>query len=351
MDIIMDTPQFQILPEHLKLISEIDEFKGKWQMLSDLAPDQLSRLKRIATIESVGSSTRIEGVRLTDSEVEALLSGLDTTSFRSRDEEEVAGYAKAMEMVFESRDEIFVDENHIKQLHQILLEFSSKDVRHRGEYKKFPNHLEAFDENGKSLGVIFETASPFDTPFKMPELIRWFDREWERQTLHPLLVCSIFIIHFLAIHPFQDGNGRLSRILTTLLLLKSGYTYVPYSSLERVIEENKEHYYLALRRSQSTLYSDNRNLNEWILFFLSSLRKQVLVLESKIKKERLITELPPLSQDIIQFAREHGRVTVRSVQRITGANRNTIKAHIKKLLRSGKIKKIGTGKGTWYRLP
>jgi Fic family protein len=351
MDIIMDTPQLQILPEHLKLISEIDEFKGKWQALSSLAPDKLARLKRIATIESVGSSTRIEGARLTDSEVERLLSGLSTTSFQSRDEEEVAGYAEAMELIFESYDEIQTTENHIKQLHQILLKFSTKDARHRGDYKKFPNHVEAFDENGRSLGIIFETASPFETPLRMAELIGWFNSELHKGSLHPLLLSAIFIVHFLAIHPFQDGNGRLSRILTTFLLLKSGYSYVPFVSLERVVEENKDQYYLALRGAQSTLYSDNSKLNQWILFFLASLRKQVTVLESKIETEKVIAQLPPLSQEIVQIAEQHGKVTVRDVQKITGANRNTIKAHIKDLVRSGDLKKIGVGKGTWYRLP
>lgn len=347
----MDTPIIKILPEHLKLISKIDEFKGKWQALSRLAPDQLALLKRIATIESVGSSTRIEGVRLTDSEVEKLLSGLSMTSFQSRDEEEVAGYAEAMELIFQSFNEIETSENYIKQLHQVLLKFSSKDTRHRGEYKKLPNHVEAFGENGRSLGIIFETASPFETPSKMAELIEWFSGELHKDTLHPLLLTAIFIVHFLAIHPFQDGNGRLSRILTTLLLLKSGYSYVPFASLERVIEENKDQYYLALRRAQSTLYIDNRRLNDWILFFLASLRKQVSVLESRIRTEQLIAHLPPLSQDIIQIAKQHGRVTVRDVHKITGANRNTIKAHIKELVRGDKLKKMGIGKGTWYKLP
>jgi Fic family protein len=282
MDIIMDTPKLNILPKFIKLISEIDEFKGKWQVLNSLAHDRLALLKRISTIESVGSSTRIEGARLTDREVEELFYGLKAASFRSRDEEEVAGYAEAMELIFESYQEIQIDENHIKQLHQILLKHSSKDTRHRGEYKKFPNHVEAFDEGGKSLGVIFETTSPFDTPFMMTELIDWFSEETKRSELHSLLLIAIFLVNFLAIHPFQDGNGRLSRILTTLMLLRSGYSHVPYSSLERVIEDSKEPYYLALRRAQSTLYTDNENLNDWILFFLRSLRKQVLVLESKI---------------------------------------------------------------------
>lgn len=347
----MDTPKFQILPKYINLISEIDEFKGKWHTLSSLAPDRLALLKRVATIESVGSSTRIEGAGLTDSEVERLLSGLNTTSFRSRDEEEVAGYAEAMELIFESYNNIPTDENHIKQLHQVLLKYSSKDARHRGEYKKFLNHVEAFSEDGKSLGIIFETASPFDTPLMMSELIVWFNKEWEKREFHPLLLIAIFLVNFLAIHPFQDGNGRLSRIVTTLTLLKSGYSYVPYSSLERIIEDNKDPYYLALRRAQSTLYTDNAKLDIWTLFFLESLRKQVYVLKSKIKTEQVIAQLPPLSQEIVQIAKQHGKVTVRDAQRITGTNRNTIKAHFIKLVRSGRLQMFGKGKGTWYKLP
>jgi len=347
----MDTPELQILSEHLNLISEIDEFKGKWQALGKLPPDRLALLKRVATIESVGSSTRIEGARLTDSEVEKLLSGLSTDSFASRDEEEVAGYAEAMDLIFDSYDEIQISENHIKQIHRVLLKFSTKDARHRGEYKKFPNHVEAFSSDGKSLGIIFETASPFETPFKMAELIEWFNTEWGKRDFHYLLLIAIFLIHFLAIHPFQDGNGRLSRILTTLLLLKSGYSYVPYSSLERVIEDNKEQYYLALRKAQSTLQTDNSTINAWILFFLASLRTQISVLESKIETEKLMTRLPPLSQDIIQIARQHSKITVRDVCTITGANRNTIKAHIKELVKRGRLEMVGSGKGTWYKLP
>lgn len=347
----MDTPIFQILPEHIKIISEIDEFKGKWQALSNLAPDRLAMLKHVATIESVGSSTRIEGARLTNSEVEKLLSGILVNSFKSRDEEEVAGYAEAMELVFESYDQIQADENHIKQLHKLLLKHSSKDARHRGEYKKLANNVEAFDENGNSLGIIFETTSPFDTPFMMSDLMDWFNEEWQKREYHPLLIIAIFLVHFLAIHPFQDGNGRLSRIITSLMLLKTGYFYVPFSSLERIIEDNKEQYYLVLRRAQTTLYTDNSKLNDWILFFLESLRQQVLILESKIDIEKILAKLPPLSQDILHIARQHGKVVVRDAQRITGANRNTIKAHITKLVQNGQLERAGKGKGTWYKLP
>lgn len=347
----MDTPNLHIIPEFIKLISGIDEFKGRWQALSSLSPERLALLRHAATIESVGSSTRIEGAKLTDSEVENLFSGLSTTSFKSRDEEEIAGYAEAMGLIFESYNEIPTDENHTKQIHHTLLRYSSKDARHRGEYKKFPNHVEAFGEDGKSLGIIFETASPFDTPFMVSDLIEWFNEESKKARLHSLLLIAIFLVRFLAIHPFQDGNGRLSRILTTLMLLKAGYSYVPYSSLERVIEDNKDQYYLALRRAQSTLYTDNAKLNEWILFFLESLIKQVSVLESKIQTEKIIEQLPPLSQEIVRIAAQHGKVVVRDAERITGANRNTIKAHISELVRRGRLKMVGKGKGTWYKLP
>ena len=230
----------------LSLVSEIDEFKGAWRALGTLAPERLSALRRVATIESVGSSTRIEGSRLSDREVERLMSNLDIRAFGSRDEQEVAGYADVMETLFASWPDIAMTENHIKQLHRDLLRYSSKDERHRGDYKTTSNSIAAFDADGNQVGVVFETASPFATPRLMGELVDWLD-EARQDELHPLIVIGIFIVVFLEIHPFQDGNGRLSRVLTTLLLLRAGYAYVPYSSLESVIEQSKEAYYLALR--------------------------------------------------------------------------------------------------------
>jgi len=220
----------------LKLIAELDEFKGRWEALGRLSPEKLSSLRRVSTIESVGSSTRIEGARLSDHAVETLLANLQMHSFRSRDEEEAAGYAEAMNTVLESYEDIPFTENHIRQLHGILLRHSAKDSSHRGEYKKFPNHVVAFDADGNSLGVIFETASPFDTPRRMAELMDWANAAFAEREPHPLLAIAAFVVHFLAIHPYQDGNGRLSRVLTTLMLLKHGYLYVPYSSLERIVE-------------------------------------------------------------------------------------------------------------------
>ncbi|MFC1654395.1 Fic family protein [Myxococcota bacterium] len=332
----------------LKAIAEIDEFKGRWAALGKLAPERLSALRRIATIESVGSSTRIEGVKLTDDEVEKLLSGIDIKSFRSRDEQEVAGYAELMELVSESFSEITLTENNIRQFHGVLLKYSEKDARHRGEYKKFPNSVEAFGEEGRSAGVVFEAATPFDTPRLMQELVVWTRSALDAGEHHPLLVIGVFVVRFLAIHPFQDGNGRLSRALTTLLLLRAGYAYVPYSSLERIVEDNKSGYYQALRRGQATLGKDESQLVDWISFFVDCLVRQKDVLVRKIERERIMAPQAPLSEKILGLVREHGRVTVRDATALTGANRNTVKDHLKQLVRAGHLAKRGRGRGTWY---
>ena len=337
-----------ITPELLRLIAEVDEFKGRWDALGNLAPERLSALKRIATIESVGSSTRIEGVKLSDGEVERLLSGLDLRSFRSRDEQEVAGYGELMELIFESFADIPLTENTIGQLYGILLKHSTKDERHRGSYKTLSNNVEAFDADGRSVGIVFETATPFDTPRLMQELVASTDASFAERAHHRLLVIAVFVVRFLAIHPFQDGNGRLSRALTTLLLLRAGYRYVPYSSLERIVEDSKEDYYRSLRRAQASLDQSPSHLIEWLTFFVRSLHRQKEVLERKVERERLMNPLSPLSEKLLGIVNEHGRVTVREAAAITRANRNTIKDHLGKLVAAGALARRGRGRGTWY---
>ena len=265
LDIMLNTDTLDITNTVLKLISELDEFKGAWQAIGRIAPERLSSLRHVATIESIGSSTRIEGVKLSNREVEQLLSNLETQSFANRDEQEVAGYAAVMETVFENAKHIPLTVNYIKQLHGQLLQYSDKDTRHRGEYKTLSNSVEAFTPEGEGIGVIFQTATPFDTPRLMDELIEWTNSALTEQSLHPLLITAIFTVVFLEIHPFQDGNGRLSRILTTLLLLRAGYAYVPYSSLESVIEQNKEGYYLALRQTQGTIRTETPDWQPWVI--------------------------------------------------------------------------------------
>ncbi len=341
----------QITPEILGLIARIDEFKGAWRALGTLAPERLSALRRVATIESIGSSTRIEGSKLSDREVEQLLSHLEIKSFATRDEQEVAGYSELMDLVFSVWQDIPFTENHIKQLHQILLRHSVKDTWHRGHYKTNPNSVAAFDENGAQTRIVFQTATPFDTPRLMTELVTWVQEQREAGNLHPLLVIALSVVVFLEIHPFQDGNGRLSRALTTLLLLQTGYAYVPYSSLESVIEQNKEAYYLALRQTQGTIRSDAPNWQPWLVFFLRSLAEQVARLTKKVERERLVlASLPELSLQIVEFAREHGRVTIGQAMKLTGVSRNTLKQHFRALVERGHLKQRGSGRGVWYEL-
>lgn len=344
----MLNPLINITPKILNLVAKIDEFKGEWKAIGNLAPERLNALKHVATIESIGSSTRIEGVRLTDREIELFLSGLDRKSFASRDEQEVAGYADVMDIVFESYDEIPFTENYIKQLHKMLLQYSPKDIRHRGEYKKLPNNVEAFDPEGNSLGVIFGTSTPFDTPGDMKGLLEWTGRQIKDKDLHPLLTISVFTVHFLAIHPFQDGNGRLSRILTTLLLMKNGYAYVPYSSLESVIEKNKDNYYLALRRTQNTFKSEHPDYDPWLHFFLTALDTQREILARKLKREKIITQLPKLSRQIIDLISGHGELSISEIEILTKANRNTLKKHLRDLVAGRYLAPRGNGKGTRY---
>lgn len=348
----MKTDAIQITPELLALLSEIDEFKGAWRALGTLAPDRLKALRRIATIESIGSSTRIEGNKLSDREVEHLLGKLEIKKFGTRDEQEVAGYAEAMETIFQAWQDIPITENHIKQLHRDLLHYSEKDVRHRGEYKTLRNDVGAFDADGKMIGVVFETATPFDTPRRMTELITWLRDARELKRIHPLLIIAVFVVVFLEIHPFQDGNGRLSRILTTLLLLQAGYANVPYSSLESVIENSKEGYYLALRQTQGTILGEAPNWQPWLMFFMRALQQQKRRLAEKVEREKhTLAVLSELAVGILDYVQGHGRVTTRDMVRETGASPNTLKATFGSLVEKGLLVRHGGGRSTWYSQP
>ena len=349
---MLQTDTIKITAELLALVSEIDEFKGAWRALGTLAPDRLRALHHIATIESIGSSTRIEGSQLTDREVERLLANLEIQRFRSRDEQEVAGYAEVMETVFQAWADIPITENHIKQLHRDLLRHSEKDERHRGEYKTLRNDVGAFDATGKMIGIVFETATPFDTPGRMAELVEWLNDARELKRIHPLLIVAVFIVTFLEIHPFQDGNGRLSRILTTLLLLQAGYAFVPYSSLESVIENNKEGYYLTLRQTQGTLRTEAANWQPWLVFFLRAMQQQKRRLAVKVEREKnALAALPALALKILDAVRDHGRVTTRDMVRDAGASPNTLKATFTSLVKKGLLARHGNGRSTWYSMP
>ena len=338
----------KITPRIVKLIAEIDEFKGYWKGMKRLSAQRLTEMRILATIESTGSSTRIEGAALSNREVAALLEGLERRSFRSRDEQEVAGYAEAMQLIHDSHGEITLTENNIKYLHKVILQFSAQDSWHLGEYKKHPNHMAVFDENGNQIVIIIETASPLDTPRLMKQLVRTTRERFQDEDIHPLLTIADFTVLFLGIHPFQDGNGRLSRILTNLLLVRNGYTFVKYSSHERIVEANKDQYYQALRSSQQKLESPQDFSLTWAALFLELLKKQKDDLIAKVDRERNAHRLPDLSLKIESLAKGHGRVTVAFLTGELKANRNTIKKHLQKLVEFGRLVKHGKGRGTDY---
>jgi Fic family protein len=345
-----DIKNIKISPQMLTQIAELDEFKGAWTGFARLRTAQLKALKKVSTIESIGSSNRIEGNKLSDEEVENLLSRINKKSFKSRDEEEVAGYADLMNLIFDDYPVIPFSENYIKQLHQILLKYVSKDESHRGEYKKISNSVAAFDPDGKEIGVVFETATPFDTPRLMEELIEWGRKNLDDPLLHPLIVIGVFIAHFLSIHPFQDGNGRLSRALTTMLLLKRGYAYVPYSSIESIIEASKESYYRALRRTQKGIWSDKVDYEPWLSFFLTTLQKQKKHLETKIGA--MTTDDTRLSRNaraILALFDDKPEWSSAEVAAELNMNIETAKKTLKSLVDNGYLAKQGTTKGAWYR--
>ena len=347
-------PKILLGQDLVKLVAEIDEFNGRWQAVQNMSPERLKQLRHVATIESVGSSTRIEGAKLTNVQVETLLSNLTSTTFASRDEQEVAGYAEAMDLVYQSYDDLRLTENHIRQLHQTLLRHSAKDERHRGDYKKFSNSVVATDLDGKEIGVVFETTSPFDTPLEMENLVQWTIKAINEEAMHPLLIVAVFIVVFLAIHPFQDGNGRLSRVLTTLLLLRAGYAYVPYASLESVVEQNKDLYYKALRRTQGTLKSDTPDWEPWLGFFLRCLKKQKDNLMAKIENEKTErsddADLPTLSIQVLKLLKENDRMTIAQIVAATGANQNTLKVRLRELVNANRISRHGKARATWYAI-
>ena len=232
-----------------------------------------------------------------------------------------------------------------------MLRHSGKDEHHRGEYKTVPDDAGAFDASGKMVGVVFGTASPFDTPQRMAELVQWLNGARELKRIHPLLIVAIFTVVFLEIHPFQDGNGRLSRILTTLLLLQAGYAYVPCSSLESVIGNSKEGYYPALRQTQKTIRNEEPDWQPWLLFFMRALQQQKRRLAVRVEREeRALAELPELAVMVLDHARQHGRVTNRDMVREHGASPNTLKATFRSLVEKGMLVRRGGGRSTWYGL-
>jgi Fic family protein len=339
-----------IPPNILSLISQIDQLKGQWIGGAKLNPQALGRLKRSVLITSAGASTRIEGAKMSDEDVEKLMRGINVKKFKDRDVQEVKGYIELLGNIFDTWTHIPFTESTIKHFHKELLKHVSKDERHRGEYKKIENNVEMFDEDGKSLGVVFKTAPAYLTPKLMQELVERTRTELADNGINPIITIGRFLVEFLAIHPFQDGNGRLSRILANLLMLQAGYAYVPYISHEKLIEDNKSDYYVALRRSQKTLGTEREDINPWLEFFLTISLEQARRAIDLLSRENIEKILSPKQLAVWQYIEQTKEATTGGeIAQATGVTRVTVSQALDVLLRLKKIERLGQGRTTRYR--
>lgn len=342
--------RLQQIPAEIWLkITKIDELKGQWIAGARLSPQVLGRLKRSVLITSTGASTRIEGARLSDEDVEKLMRGIDIQKFSDRDKQEVKGYYELLENVFDLWKSLRLNESTIKHFHKELLKYVKKDEAHRGEYKKRENQVQMINAVGESVGVLFDTTPAYLTPKEMQELIEWTQETITEKKYHPLLIVGNFLVEFLQIHPFQDGNGRLSRVLTNLLLLKEGYLYMPYVSHEKLVEDNKPDYYLALRKSQKTFRTKHENIIPWLDFFLTIFLKQSEIAVDLLSKENIEKLLTKKQLAVWQYLESVDEATPLEIADKTKVAYPTVRQALNKLMRLKKVERIGQGRSTRYR--
>lgn len=330
-------------------ISQIDELKGGWASGTRLSPQVLNRLKYSCLVTSTGASTRIEGARLSDEEIEKMMRGIKIQKFADRDQQEVKGYFELLTNVFNAWETLRLNEGMIKHLHRELLKYVTKDEQHRGEYKKKENKVQMIGETGKSIATLFDTTPAYLTPKEIQELIEWTQNTFKANHHHPLLVIANFIVEFLKIHPFEDGNGRLSRVLTNLFLLQRGYAFVPYVSHESIIERNKPDYYMALRKSQKTFTQKRGNIVPWLEFFLDVLLRQAKSAMDLLSRENIEKLLSQKQLIVWQYLQMTPEAVPGEIARKTKIARPTINQALVKLLRLKQIERIGLGRGTRYR--
>ncbi|OGG80027.1 hypothetical protein A3J11_01090, partial [Candidatus Kaiserbacteria bacterium RIFCSPLOWO2_02_FULL_55_12] len=331
----------------LKKIAQIDEFKGLWRGVGEMNPHILKQLRASVIITSTGASTRIEGSALSDEEVARLLRGLKAKSPKGRDEEEVAGYADLLGRIFDHYQTLKLTEGQILQFHEILLHFAEKDILHKGKYKTTDNVVVIRNPDGEDV-VLFRPTPPYLVKKEMDEAIVWMNEHIDGHTLHPLLVIANFIFEFLAIHPFHDGNGRLSRALTNLLLLKSGYAHIPYVSLEEIIEERKTDYYLSLRQTQKNHKTDNEDISAWIDFILDVLIEQTArakVLIDAKQPEKLLSQKQISVYELFADGSILGAKEI--VERLIGeVARPTVKKTLSRLVELKLLERLGRARST-----
>jgi len=331
-----------------KLISEIsiiDRFDASWSSIEKKEGQSLKQLKSMATVRSVGASTRIEGSKMSDIEVDTLLHNLNIEKLEDRDSQEVVGYFEVLDLITESYENINISENSLKNLHNRLLKYSNKDQWHKGNYKQYSNKVEASLPDGTTQ-IIFDTTPPgIETEDAVRSLINWYRKD---STTHPLAKCALFIYEFVSVHPFQDGNGRLSRLISTLLLLKHGYKWIQYVSFEHEIENRKIEYYKELRKCQAQ--RPNEDITNWVYFFLDVLKNMHNQLLQKLESSGLSSKLSPKKKLILTFIADHPGVRSGVISSKLDIPNPTVKRILTDLVKNNLIEKFGTGPGTNYSI-
>lgn len=342
----------EAIEEIYAIISEIDGVKNSWHITDRLLPQTIERLTRSVIVTSTGASNRIEGNRLTDIEVENLYKGLRIKKFKTRDEQEIVGYLQCLELVFSNYNDILISESSILKLHHDMLAYSNKDIRHKGNYKYGNNRVEAKDQAGNIVGVIFNPTPPYLVKKEMQELMDWYNSAIINKIKHPLILIANFIFEYLAIHPFQDGNGRTSRLLTNLMLLQQGYHFTQVASHERSIEVSKIDYYLALNKTQTTWKTDTEDITPWFIYFLKIVKdqsNQALKIIEGDNIEYLLSEKQLElwnwinNKEVAEFSRKDAVSAL-------GFPERTIESIIKKLVGLKRLSRLGQGKATRYKL-
>ncbi len=330
------------------LIAEIDGIRGEFKAGLRMSPQAITSLKRSVLVTSAGASTRIEGSKLSDEEVEKVMQGLTASKLAERDYQEVQGYLETLQNVFDSYQTLPLREGVISSLHNELLKYSDKDKLHKGGYKKTENTVGILGPDGKVAKIIFDPTPAWLAPAEMAELVDWTYDALEKNRFHPLLVIANFLVEFLKIHPFEDGNGRLSRILTNLLLLRSGYQFMQYVSHEQIVERRKDEYYLALRKAQETFKTDKDTIAPWLNFFLSVVKEQATKALMYLEEEHIEDTLSPKQYEVWKFISSVGEANLSEIEKGTNIVRGTVRQSIERLLELGKIKRMGRGRGTRY---
>ena len=342
----------EVVEEAYSLISKIDTVKNSFAITGKILPQTISRLTASVIVTSTGASNRIEGNKLSDSQVEKLYKNLHIKKFKTRDEQEVAGYIECLELVFENFNEIKISESWILGLHNQMLQYSEKDLRHKGQYKFGSNRVEAKDNKGNLIGIIFDPTPPHLVKKEMQELISWFKEASKEKSKHPLILIANLVFEYLAIHPFQDGNGRTSRLLANLLLLKFGYDFTKIISHEKLIESNKADYYLALSKTQKTWKSKNEDISDWLIFFLRIVNNQAQKALKILQSETIEHLLSEKQLALWQWAQNLSKKEFARKDAIEalGFPPRTVESIIKKLLDFKKLVRIGEGRGIKYEV-